>query len=362
MNNGDPQYLSIKKRLSAKRKEIKPRAISFSQECLVKFTLLNSGQALPLVVEPDFRHVDLMGWVRNNLEFLENKLLEHGGILFRGFGLSTQEHFEQFLQAVSTTLMHYMEGATPRTELGDRVYTSTEFPPDRTISIHNELCYVTTWPMKIFFYCIKPAERGGSTPIGDVRKVFKRIAPEIRDRFEKEGWMLLRNFGGGFGLPWQTSFHVSDKSALEEYFHRSRISYEWRDGQLLRTRQVRPAIAVHPKTGESVWFNHIGFWHVSSLENEIRERLLEEFAEDGLPFNTYYGDGTRIENSVIDELRHAYEAETIAFPWQPGDLLMLDNMLVAHGRKPFKGTRKVLTAMGNPFTRDDTSSAGARNS
>lgn len=352
MSIGDPEYLNIKKRWSAERRQIKPRAISVSQDGLVESSLLSSDQRLPLVVEPKFKDVDLIGWTSKNGEHLETRLLEHGGILFRGFGLRTQADFEGFLRALSISLMTYMEGATPRTELGDRIYTSTEFPPDRTISIHNELCYVTTWPMKIFFFCIKPAEQGGETPIGDVRKVFKRIAPEIRHEFEKRGWMLLRNFGAGFGLPWQTSYHLSDKSELEEYFRRSKISYEWKEEHLLRTRQVRPATTVHPKTGEPVWFNHIGFWHVSSLEGEVRRHLLEEFGEAGLPFNTYYGDGSRIEDSVIDEIRCAYEAETITFRWREGDLLMLDNMLVAHGRKPFSGARKVLTAMGEPFTRD----------
>lgn len=351
MTTEDSQGQSIKQRWSSRRKDIKPRAITSSQD-LIRFTQVNA-QTLPLVVEPSYKHVDLMEWVRNNAELLEAKLLEYGGLLFRGFGLSTQAHFEQFLKALAVPLMHYMEGATPRTELGDRIYTSTEFPPDRTISIHNELCYVTTWPMKIFFYCVKPADRGGETPIGDVRKVFKRIRPETMSRFKEQGWMLLRNFGDGFGLPWQKSYHVADKAALEDYFRGAKVSFEWRGADHLRTRQVRPAIATHPKTGETVWFNHIGFWHLSSLGSDLRERFLEEFTEQGLPFNTYYGDGSPIEDSVIDELRQAYDAETVACPWQAGDLLMLDNMLVAHGRNPFAGTRRVLTAMGEPFTRGE---------
>jgi alpha-ketoglutarate-dependent taurine dioxygenase len=340
---------SARRHLPYPSNTVKPVAINFSNEEFCRFGLLAPGRELPLVVEPNFRNVDLMGWVRNNRDLLQTKLIKHGGILFRGFGLRTQTHFEQFIRAFAVELMHYMEGATPRTELGDKVYTSTEFPPERSISIHNELCYVATWPMKIMFYCVKPPCSGGETPIGDVRKVLQRIKPEIRSRFRDKGWMLLRNFGNGFGLTWQTSFHVSDKSALETYFDAARISYEWIGRDRLRTRQVRPAIAAHPKTGELVWFNHIGFWHVSSLEPGLRARLLEDFTEEGLPFNTYYGDGTPIEDWVIDHLRDAYDAETVTFPWRQGDLLLLDNMLVAHGRRPFTGTRVVLTAMGEPL-------------
>jgi alpha-ketoglutarate-dependent taurine dioxygenase len=113
---------------------------------------------------------------------------------------------------------------------------------------------------------------------------------------------------------------------------------------------VRPAITQHPTTGEKVWFNHVAFWHVSSLPAEVREALLSVFSEDELPYNTYYGDGSPIEDSIVQEIREAYAEETIAFPWQKGDLLMLDNMLVAHGRNPFSGERKVIVAMAEPFT------------
>jgi hypothetical protein len=61
--------------------------------------------------------------------------------------------------------------------------------------------------------------------------------------------------------------------------------------------------------------------------------------------NTYYGDGSPIEPKVLDQLRAAYNAETVSFPWQKGDLLMLDNMLVAHGRSPFVGPRQILVGM-----------------
>jgi alpha-ketoglutarate-dependent taurine dioxygenase len=353
MSSRDSRDPIARRRWYSRRAGIKPRVLRSSYEDLVTFSTLNPADTLPLVIQPNFKSLSLMNWVKNNVDLIEAKLLEHGGILFRGFGLSTQMHFEQTLLALSIPLMHYMEGATPRTELGDRIYTSTEFPPERAISIHNELCYVTTWPMKILFYCVTPAAEGGETPIGDVRKVLQRIPPEIKDRFIQKGWMLLRNFGDGFGLPWQRSYHVSDERALEQYFRSAKISYEWTGPGHLRTRQVRPATAFHPKTNEPVWFNHIGFWHVSSLEQELRGRFLEEFTEEGLPFNTYYGDGSSIPESVIDELRRSYEAETTAFRWQQGDLLMLDNMLVAHGRNPFVGARRILTAMGQPCVAKD---------
>jgi alpha-ketoglutarate-dependent taurine dioxygenase len=161
--------------------------------------------------------------------------------------------------------------------------------------------------------------------------------------------MHVRNFGTGFGLSWQTVFQTSDKEEVERYCLQAGIRYEWGDEERLQIRQVRPAVAQHPRTGEWLWFNHATFFHVSTLEPTIRERMLAEFRSEDLPNNTYYVDGSEIEASVMDELREAYLRELVQFTWERGDVLMLDNMLTAHARRPFVGERKILVAMAEPF-------------
>ena len=342
---------ALGKSFSSRRKAVKPKAISTSQEDWVRFGQLQSEQGLPLVIQPNIASLDLPSWIAGHRDMLEERLLNHGAILFRGFGLKNQEDFQKTVDAFGFPLLHYTEGATPRTNLGGRVYTSTEFPPEETIALHNELSYVTTWPRKICFFCLQAAETGGETPIADMRKVYQGIAPGIRDRFQEKGWMLVRNFGEGFGPAWQSSYRTEDKSVAERYFEENDIEFEWLGENQLRTRQVRPATARHPKTDENVWFNHIAFWHVSSLKASVRDVLLADQGEEGLPYNTYYGDGTGIEDEVIESIRDVHEEETIRFPWQEGDVLLADNMLVAHGRSPFTGPRKVLVSMGEPCSR-----------
>lgn len=324
----------------------------FSTE-LINAECLQPGNPLPLIIRPVKKDLDLSAWTRDNREFIETSLVEHGAILFRDFAIRTVADFEQFTQAASTTMMEYRERSSPRHEVGDKIYTSTDYPAEQSIFPHNEHSYARVLPRKLFFFCFTPASQNGDTPVADCRRILQRIDAEIRKRFIEKKWMYVRNFGDGFGLPWQTVFQSSDKAVVEEYCRQNLIECEWKDGNRLRTRQVRPAIVPHPFSGEEVWFNHVTFFHASTLEPMIREAMLMEFKEEDLPNHTYYGDGTPIEPSVMDQLRDAYLKELVSFSWQQGDVLLLDNMLTAHARAPYAGPRKILFAMTEPFTRTD---------
>ncbi|MEH2067464.1 MAG: TauD/TfdA family dioxygenase [Nostoc sp.] len=343
---------SIRQLWSDRRKIVKPIDINNLKQGLIEVSQL-PGQTLPLVIKANVNKINLDAWAKNNQQWLETQLFKHGAILFRNFDIDTVIKFEQFTKIISGELLEYSERSSPRSQISGHVYTSTDYPANQSIFPHNEHSYCQTWPMKLFFCCITPAQQGGETPIADCRKVLQRIDPKIVERFISKNWMYVRNYNDGFGLAWQTVFQTTDKSKVEEYCRSNDIEFEWKDGKRLRTRQVRPVITRHPQTGEMVWFNHATFFHVSTLEPTMRDALLAEFKEEDLPNNTYYGDGSVIEPSVLDELRQTYLQETVALPWQQGDILMLDNMLTAHSRKPFSGARKILFAMTEPCSRQN---------
>jgi alpha-ketoglutarate-dependent taurine dioxygenase/acyl carrier protein len=303
-------------------------------------------RALPLLMQADGADRDLRNFVQAEGDRLADQLAVHGALLLRGFSVEGSVGFEQVMATAFGDLLTYQDRATPRHAVRGRVYTSTEYPPAHSIFLHNENAFADRWPTRIGFFCATPAEQGGATPLADVRRVFQRIDPDIRDRFAAQQVMYVRNFGQGFGLPWQTVFNTEDRVELEAYCQQAQIQVEWLDGGTrLRTRQVRPAIAQHPQTGDWIWFNHAATLHVSTLRPALREALLAEFAPADLPNNTYYGDGTEIEPEVLAHIRAAYLAEKVTFPWQVGDLLLVDNLLVAHGREPYSGPRTVWVAM-----------------
>jgi alpha-ketoglutarate-dependent taurine dioxygenase len=277
-------------------------------------------------------------------------LLRHGGILFRGFSRGSVETFGNFIAAVSAEPLPYLERSSPRHEVADHVYTSTDHPPRHPIPLHNEQSYNITWPLRIFFHCVIPPASGGGTPVADCRKVYQRISPAVRARLEERDYLYVRHFGSGMGLSWQEAFQTNDRPAVESYCADNDVEFSWGAGEELTTRQRRPVSAAHPETGEMTWFNHLTFFNVSTLDPMVAEALLS-MGKENLPNNTYYGDGAEIEPAALDELRAAYDAEKMVVPWQEGDIMMLDNMLVAHGREAYTPPRQIVVGMAEPWSR-----------
>ena len=332
-----------------KFRSVQPQAISpAAREEWIRTGYLESGSPLPLLVEPRLGSIDLVDWIGSNPEFVSTNLLKHGGILFRGFDLDDEIEFERVAKAISPHLLDYEDQHTPRTRVHDGIYTSTEYPADHHIPFHSENSKNNTWPMKICFFCLKPSEQGGETPIADNRKVFQSINPKIRQRFIEKRVMYVRNFGEGAGLPWQTVFQTSDKAVVADYCRHNKMEFTWKGGDRLRVSHVCQSVATHPDTGEMVWFNQAHLFHIAGLDRAVRESLLSLFEQEDLPSNAYYGDGSPIEDSVINEVSESYQRSAVCFPWQPKDLLILENMLVAHGRRPYSGTRRILVAMTEP--------------
>ncbi|AJQ95474.1 TauD/TfdA family dioxygenase [Gynuella sunshinyii] len=302
---------------------------------------------LPFLVRPD----NNLLW-QNCLDrlhaIIHENLEKYGGILLRGFQVDGEADFQAFAQSFGYELLNYDYASTPRAEVRTGVYTSTEYPAHQIIPLHNEQAYTRSWPMKIWFHCITASEQGGETPIVDSRQVYQSIDPVIRRKFIDNGLLYVRNYGNGLDLPWQKAFSTDDPAAVENFCQANHIEFEWKDDGELRTRQRCQAVAVHPRTGETVWFNQAHLFHVSNLQPHVRETLLSIVEEADLPRNVYYGDGSAIDEADLDHVREVLQRHQVSFPWQPGDILMLDNMLVAHGRNRFQGERKIVVAMAEP--------------
>jgi alpha-ketoglutarate-dependent taurine dioxygenase len=315
----------------------------------------HAGNSLPFLITAPEQAMPVRAFLPQNRELIRLTLREQGAVLLRGFEVGGVAGFDDVVRIVSGQPLSYVERSSPRSLVQGQIYTSTDYPPTEEIFLHNENSYQADWPLTLFFHCLQAPATLGATPLADVRRVYAAIDPEVRDEFARRGWMVVRNFSEGMGVPWQQAFNTEDRHQVAEYCRSSGIEPEW-TATGLRTRVRRPAVHQHPVTGETVWFNHLTFFHVSTLGPELSAGLREIYAEKDLPTNTYYGDGSRIPDEVVDHLRACYRQASRRFDWQLQDVLLVDNMLTAHGREPFTGARKIVVAMAEPYSQQLTAS------
>jgi alpha-ketoglutarate-dependent taurine dioxygenase len=306
---------------------------------------------LPDVITAKANDRDLRQWLQTHASTVDGMLAAAGAVLFRGFDVTNAEQFHDVATVPLGPLMQYVEGASPRSPLGAGVYTSTEYARELSVALHNELSYSHRWPARLAFFCRVPAADGGQTPLADSRRVYQRLAQQhpLPDTIE---YRRVMPAGKGFGVSWPTVFATDDRAAVESYCQQAGITFQWLPGGALRTSQLRPTAMIHPLTGDKVWFNQAHQWHPSNSGEESEAALRALFGDD-LPMNAVTADGTELDHPSLQSIRAAYQAETVAFGWQPGDVLIIDNMLTAHGRTPYSGDREVLVAMGGPLALAD---------
>lgn len=325
-----------------------PVSLDARADSMVDFDVLVGPTPIRLV-RPADDDVDLLGWAAENLELVRRELGEFGAILFRGFGIDRIDRLRDFARTFSDHLLPYVERRSPRTELGDNIYTSTIHPADQYIHFHNTTSFSHQWPRTIWFACLQPSETGGRTPIADCRKALRDLDADVRERFEQQGVLYTSNYYDGMGLTWQTTFQTSDPADVERYCHEHGIEFEWLGSDRLRTRARRHAVVEHPVTGESAWFNQAHHFHVRSLETQASEALLASFTEEDLPRNSYFGDGSPIDPPTLEHIYACYKDNEHSFAWEKGDVFMLENMTVAHSRTPYRGERLIALALADMY-------------
>lgn len=327
------------------RRQMQRRPIALGKEEVVRLAPLALGQELPLVATPATEHVDLAAWAQSERQRMDALLVRHGAVLLRGFGLRSSADFSTAATALCETL-YGDYGDLPREAAGSKIYGATPYPASLPILFHNESSHLPTWPTKQLFFCAQPATTGGATPLVDCAALYRALEPALRERFERLGLIYVRNFIPGLDVSWQHFFGTQSRERVAQLCQRAGARCEWTPTGL-RTCQPAPAVRRHPRTGELLFFNQLQLHHPRAMDPATRDSLRALFVEPDFPRYVTFGDGSPIEDAVIDALIELCFSRAQSFDWQAGDLLMVDNMRCAHARLPYEGPRRILVAMGD---------------
>jgi alpha-ketoglutarate-dependent taurine dioxygenase len=290
---------------------------------------------------------DAAHWAAEHRDALRAFVAEHGALLVRGLGLRDATEAEAVFQRLGT-LMTEMEAFAPRRRYAEGVYSSSKWPANQPMCMHHELSYAQEPPSLMLFACLTAPASGGATPVADAPTVLDALPPDLVERAARDGWLLIRNYNDEIGASLADAFGTDDPGAIETYCGAKRIEFEWQPDGGLRTWQRREAVVRHPLTGRRCWFNQIAFLNEWTLAPELREYLVDEYGQDGLPFNTRFGNGDPVGADVVQAINEVYEANTVREPWESGDLLLVDNVRTAHARDPFEGPRDIVVGMADP--------------
>jgi alpha-ketoglutarate-dependent taurine dioxygenase len=334
------------------------------------------GSTVP-VVEPDGdrRPAALCEWLGGEATWLSGQLREHGAVLLRGFAVGAPIEFEQVAQAIEPKLQNDYLGTSPRDALTEYVFSASELPPYYPIPQHCEMTFLRAPPRRLFFCClVAPQGVGGETPLCDFRKVAAQLDPGVKEKFVRGGIRIVRNYEGPGGgkrdlwklKRWDEMFLTTDKAKIEEKCAAQDFEVKWQPGGRLRLISEQEALRTHPETGTEAWFNHVQVFHQSSAASELRrvhgrQKDLRSLALAGLarvvtavrrrvtdpealPMHCTHRDGSEIDEAALEHVREVIWRNMVAFRWQAGDVLAIDNFSMSHGRLPYRGPRQVVVA------------------
>ncbi len=306
---------------------------------------LRPGQTPSLHVEPVS---DPVGWAARHRDALRAAVARHGALLVRGLGIGDVAQTAAVFDRLGSGLMVEREAFAERRRYAEGVYSSAKWPANQPMCMHHELSYTLEAPSLMLFACLTAPTAGGVTGVADAAAVLEALPAELVERFARGGWMLVRSYTDEIGASWEEAFGTDDRAAVERYCQANAIEFSWQPDGSLRTRQRRNAMVQHPVSGRACWFNQVAFLNEWTMDPDVHEYLVDIYGADGLPFNTRFGNGDPIGEDVVELLNQAYEANTLREPWQPGDLMLVDNIAMAHSREPYQGQREVLVGMTDP--------------
>ena len=302
-------------------------------------------------VYADIDSREFASWIALHKYDIEANKLKYGAVVFKDLNLPADDQsvakFEAFAQALSKEGLFNENGEHPHINISGYVSKPVHYSPKSQLLWHSENSFNHTWPLHIWFACLQLAENGGQTTLVNNRKVYELIPKNIREKFVSKGVLYVRNYAEGAGLDWRTVFQTDSKQQVEAVCKENKIDFEWTHNDSLRTMALRPAALKHPKTGELCWFNQAQHWHIACLETNTRAAIQELYAEQDYPRACYYGDKTSIADEDMHAILDVYRNIEFAPQWEQGSMLMLDNVLCAHGRNAYTGERKLLVALGD---------------
>jgi hypothetical protein len=290
----------------------------------------------------------VLRWIETNRRQVIEEAERCGAVLLRGCPVRTAEDFDRVVAAFDLPNFAYDDSLSNAVRINKtaRVFTANEAPPEVSIPLHHEMAQTPVSPSKLFFFCEKPAETGGATPICRSDVLWQRLAercPQFAADCATKGLRYANimpsenDFKSGIGRSWQSTLKATTHDAAEDRLRRLGYEWEWlEDGCLKAVTPVLPAVRDLPD-GRRAFFNQL----IAATRGWKDKR-------NDPSRSVTFGDGTPLDRDAAGIACELGEELSFDVPWEQGDVVLVDNCRAMHGRRAFTGTRKVLASLVAP--------------
>lgn len=261
--------------------------------------------------------IDILGLDRQEIVdcFKSSNLL-----LFRGFEVDTDK-FKTFTELLSTNFVSYVGGAYSREMInGDKTLLSvTGGKQHFAVPLHGEMYYRKQKPEIIWFYCASPALKEGETTVCDGRQVYNELSDATRSLLQEKRLKYIRTYPTGV---WQKIYQTDDIEILKKVCTENDMQLQVNADFSITTEYTTSAIQVSRCGKYNVFINNI-------------LPVVEQESKGSQTSIVRLEDYSKLPDEVIDEIKQVSDRLTQLVSWKKGDILMVDNTRLLHGRRSF---------------------------
>lgn len=248
-----------------------------------------------------------------NQEEIANLFKYYGVLLFRGFETDVST-FAEFSNSLSTDFIDYTGGAFNRKMINEEptILTVTDFMDE--VKLHGEMYYTKNPPLMIWFFCANPPLQDGETIVCDGEQFYHELSSSMKDLLTRK---KLKFSGTISKEDWQKKYKTNDFNLVEEACKSDGMEVEINEDQSIYRQFITPAIHKSKAGQDYVFINSLlAAKHIN-------------------PETVCFDDDSEITDDIVSELNEIAERISVNISWQKGDILMIDNTSIMHGRKAF---------------------------
>ncbi len=316
----------------------------------------------PLFIEPAGDRLlsrdAFQAWTATHKPDLENLIVRHGGIVLRGFPTQETTDFAALTDLFPSFEAGYAGGVAPRAAISGKVMEATRLDAKQRLTLHSEMAYLRHYPARIAFFCRRAAPIGGETLIGDVRGLVDAMPPQLVQRLEQAGSVVTRNYAAKQKQldancvhmelrGWNQAFYTDDPAEVEALCEQRGLRPVWNeDGSLTVFTSLNPLV-VHPQTGRKLYRSLLHVFLPNRSAAPGQDEAMFKAVRDSQKHQSgvVLGNGEPLPEADTKLIRDLVDDVTYAWPWRDGDIMILDNLQVWHGRNPYEGPRDVQVAL-----------------